>query len=281
MEDSANSREPQKSGWPLTEAEARYVSLPESARAPGADQKLFLPALFPVTPSAGHWEDGSWLEAHTKLVAVVKANAGPIDILLVGDSLLEQWGSPLGGAPLNEAWQKSFGRYKTVNLGIGGDKTQNVLWRLDHGAVDGLQPRLVILLIGNNNADFAADTGIAPIAEGIRLCAHGLRERLPQAHLLVLKLLPCQQPGSAVYESVRKVNAALDKLNLASDPKIQVLDLFHAMVDPDGRLKRGVFQADRIHLTESAGYSLFASQLKPAVDQLLQPPADAPGSGRR
>ena len=68
-------------------------------------------------------------------------NRGPVDILLVGDSITQQWGSVLDGKPLNAAWQKHFGRYQTINLGIGGDKTQNALWRLDHGGVAGLESR--------------------------------------------------------------------------------------------------------------------------------------------
>ena len=89
----------------------------------------------------------------------VQANKGPIDVLLVGDSITMQWGA---------SWKKHFPDLKTVNIGIGGDKTQNVLWRLDHGGVEGLQPKAIVLMIGNNNMFFTPETGIEAAAQGHR-----------------------------------------------------------------------------------------------------------------
>jgi hypothetical protein len=79
-------------------------------------------------------------DVHTKQVSDVQARKGPVDILLVGDSITQQCGGQ-GGAAFNAAWRKHFGQYKSVNIGVGGDKTQNVLWRLDHGGIAGLEPR--------------------------------------------------------------------------------------------------------------------------------------------
>jgi len=110
----------------------------EHERRPGSEKSQYLPAMWPATPSVGHWGGRAWLDTHAKLVEHVQARKGPIDIILVGDSITQQWGSVLDGKPLNAAWQKHFGPFKTINIGIGGDKTQNVLWRLDHGGVDGL-----------------------------------------------------------------------------------------------------------------------------------------------
>ena len=87
--------EPQKTGWPLTEEERVYVLTPEHERRPGREANKHLPSMWPVVPSAGHWGDTAWLDTHAKLVEYVQANKGPIDILLVGDSLTQQWGSPL------------------------------------------------------------------------------------------------------------------------------------------------------------------------------------------
>jgi hypothetical protein len=88
--------------------------------------------------------------------------------------------SPLDTGKLNAAWQKHFGQYKTVHIGIGGDKTQNVPWRLDHG-VEGLQPRLVIVLVGNNNMFFTPETGVEAAAKGIQMCVTNVRDKFPQA----------------------------------------------------------------------------------------------------
>jgi hypothetical protein len=114
--------DPQKTAWPLTEEERKYVLLPEHERRPGREINQHKPAMWPVTPSAGFWGGTSWLDTHANLVKVAQANKGPIDVLLVGDSITMQWGA---------AWTKHFPTLKTVNIGIGGDKTQNVLWRLD------------------------------------------------------------------------------------------------------------------------------------------------------
>ena len=134
--------EPQKTGWPLTKEEEEYVIKPEFERRPGKEKNKHMPNLWPVVPTAGSFGGRSWLDTHAKHVQMVEANKGPVDVLLVGDSITIQWG---------DSWKRNFPDLKAVNIGIGGEKTQNVLWRLDHGGVDGLEPKVVILMIGNNN----------------------------------------------------------------------------------------------------------------------------------
>jgi len=252
--------EPQKTGWPLSSAEEAYVLRPEHERRPGAEVTQHLPHLWPVVPSAGFWGGRSWLDMHAGLVKTVEAAKGPIDVLLVGDSITMQWGA---------AWPKHFGTLKTVNIGIGGDKTQNVLWRLDHGGVEGLEPRAVVLLVGNNNMFFTPETGIEPVARGIEACAKHLREKFPRTPLVVVKVFPAHAPGNPFYEDIKKVNAALDTLKLDADPLVHVLDISGEMVDADGRLKDGLFAPDTIHLTQEGGYAFFASRLKPLLERLL------------
>ncbi len=253
--------EPQKTGWPLAPEEEAYVLTPEHERRPGAEVMQHLPHLWPVVPAAGFWGGRSWLDTHAGLVKTVQAHAGPIDVLLVGDSITQQWGA---------AWPKHFGTLKTVNIGIGGDKTQNVLWRLDHGGVAGLEPRAVVLLIGNNNMFFTPETGIEPVARGIEACADNLREKFPRTPLIVVKVFPAHAPGNRFYEDIRKVNAALDTLALDADPLVHVLDIAGEMVEADGSLQAGLFTPDGIHLTQEGGYALFAGRLKPLLERLLE-----------
>lgn len=267
----APAAEPQPIGWPLIEEERAYVLRPEHERRPGSDTKVHQPALWPVTPSAGHWGGTRWLDAHSKLVEHVQANRGPVDILLVGDSLTQQWGSVLEGRPLNAAWQRHFSRYQTINLGIAGDKTQNVLWRLHHGGVAGLEPRLVVLLIGNNNMFFARETGVEAVAQGIKACVDALRVKFPNAPLILFTILPAHSPGHAFYEDIKRTNAALHALKLGRDPRVQVLDLWGEMTETDGMLKPGLFQGDTIHLAQEAGYEFLAAKLQPLVTRLLLP----------
>ncbi|MCY2990198.1 MAG: GDSL-type esterase/lipase family protein [Planctomycetota bacterium] len=257
---NAGKMDPQKSGWPLTEEERAYVLKPEYERRPGREANQHKPALWPVTPAAGFWGGTSWLDMHAKLVKDVEASKGPIDVLLVGDSITMQWGA---------AWTEHFPKLKTVNIGIGGDKTQNVLWRLDHGGVAGIEPRLIVLLIGNNNMFFTPETGVEAAAQGIQMCTANLREKFPNAPLVVVKIFPAHAPGVRFYEDLKKTNAALDPLQLDSDPKVTVLDLWNDMVNADGTLRKELFTPDNIHLTQDGGYGLYASKLKPVIEALL------------
>jgi lysophospholipase L1-like esterase len=261
--------DPQTTGWPLTPDERAYVvDKPEHERRPGREAGKHLPHLWPAVPTAGHWGGTSWLDTHAKLVAHVQANAGPIDVLLVGDSITQQWGGPLDKVGFNEAWRAHFGKLKTINIGIGGDKTQNVLWRLDHGGVDGLNPRCIVLMIGNNNMFFSAETGVAAAAQGVKACLANLRDKFPSAEVIVAKILPCHAPKNQFYEDILLTNAEIDKLSLESDPSVRVLDLTNEFLDGDGNIKRALFKPDNIHLSLE-GYIIYAARLKPLIDRAL------------
>ena len=254
--------EPQKTGWPLsTEERAYVVDKPEHDRRPGREANKHLPHLWPVIPTAGYFGGDSWLKLHEAHVKTVQASRGPIDALLVGDSITIQWG---------EAWAKHFPGYKAVNIGIGGDKTQNVLWRLDHGGVAGLEPKAILLMIGNNNMFFTPETGIEAAAKGIQMCVANLREKFPNAELIVAKILPAHAPGNRFYEDIKKTNAALEPLKLESDPKVHVLDLWNDFTNADGTLKKGLFTPDNIHLSQEGGYALYASKLNPLLEKFLK-----------
>ena len=248
--------EPQKTGWPLTAEELAYVvDKPEHDRRPGRESNKHLPQLWPQVPSAGHFGSDSWLKLHEAHVKTVQANQGPLDVLLVGDSITIQWG---------DSWKKHFPDLKAVNIGIGGDKTQNVLWRLDHGGVKGLLPKAIVLMIGNNNMFFTPETGIEAAALGIQMCAKNLREKFPAATIIVAKILPAHAPGNRFYDDIKKTNAYLDPLKLDSDPKVKVLDLWSDFANADGTIKKDLFTPDNIHLSP-AGYAVYAEKLKPLL----------------
>ena len=255
-----STAEPQKSGWPLTAEERAYVvEKPEHDRRPGRESNKHLPHLWPVVPSAGHFGGDSWLKLHEAHVKTVQANAGPIDVLLVGDSITIQWG---------ESWKKHFPDLKAVNIGIGGDKTQNVLWRLDHGGVEGIEPKAIVLMIGNNNMFFTPETGIEAAARGIEMCVKNLREKFPRAKIVVSKILPAHAPDHPFYRDIKATNELLDGFKLNSDPQLQVLDLTQDFVNSDGTLKKELYTSDNIHLS-AAGYSQYAARLKPLLEAML------------
>lgn len=249
--------DPQPSGWPLTVEERAYVTgKAEHDRRPGRESNQHLPQLWPVVPTAGFFGGDAWLKIHEGLVKTVQANPGPVDVLLVGDSITIQWGA---------SWAKQFPDRKAVNIGVGGDKTQNVLWRLDHGGVAGLQPKAIVLMIGNNNMFFTPETGVAAAAKGVEACARNLREKFPDAELIVAKILPCHAPKNRFYEDILLTNAEIDKLHLGVDPKIRVLDLTADFLNPDGTIKQTLYTPDNIHLSPE-GYAAYAARLKPLLE---------------
>lgn len=257
--------EPQRTGWPLTEAERDFVLKPEYDRRPGRESNKHLPSMWPVVPSAGNWGGTSWLDTHSKLVDYIQSNHGPVDVLLVGDSITQQWGSPLDTGSLNESWKKEFKSLKTLNIGIGGDKTQNVLWRLEHGGVDGIEPRIILLMIGNNNMFFTPETGTSAAAQGIAMCAKTLRRKFPNSQIIVAKILPAHESGNRFYKDIQKTNADLDSLRLQDDPKLSVLDLWSEFTHADGTLKKELFTPDSIHLSIE-GYRVYAERLRPLIN---------------
>lgn len=250
--------EPQKSGWPLTAGERDYITeKPEHDRRPGRESNKHLPQLWPVVPCAGYFGGDAWLKLHEAHVKTVQENKGPVDVLLVGDSITIQWG---------DSWRKHFPDLKAVNIGIGGDKTQNVLWRLDHGGVEGLQPKAIVLMIGNNNMFFTPETGIDAAAKGIEMCVKNLRDKFPGTPIILAKILPAHAPGNRFYEDIRKTNLALDALKLENDAKVSVIDLWNDFTNADGTLKKDLFTPDNIHLSPS-GYSVYAARLKPLLEK--------------
>jgi beta-glucosidase len=251
--------DPQPTGWPLTAEEKAFIAKPEFERRPGREVNKHLPHLWPAVPSAGFFGGDAWLKLHEAHVKTVEANQGPVDVLLVGDSITIQWGS---------SWSKHFPDRKAVNIGIGGDKTQNVLWRLDHGGVDGLKPRAIVLMIGNNNMFFTPETGVAAAAQGVKACLANLREKFPEAEVIVAKILPCHAPKVRFYEDILLTNAEIDKLKLDADPKVKVLDLTKDFLNEDGTIKLDLFTSDKIHLSLS-GYEVYAQRLAPLLKPAL------------
>ena len=268
--------DPQITGWPLTEPEMAWVLKEEYTRKPGHEVSKHLPEMWAVTPTAGHWksqpgkEGNPWLDHHATIVEKVQAAKSDIEIALIGDSITQGWGGGWDNAPFNAAWQKHFGQRKTVNLGIGGDRTESVLWRLDHGALDGASPKMAVLHIGVNNAPLVTANGVtaASVAQAIQLIVQNIRARCPQTEIVVLKILPAFEPGGVVYNDIKSINTNLDALKLEADSKVHILDLWSDFTNADGTLKKELYSDGHLHLG-SAGYEVFASKLKPVLNQLL------------
>lgn len=278
--------DPQLSGWPLTKAELEYISKPLESRRPGCENGgKILWEHVPYTPSCDTYNNP--LEYNNVVglqISMIdkfkKENGSCIDILLIGNSITFQWLENCSydkfPQPFKQAWADQFGRYKTINIGIGGDKTMGALWRLDHRGAEGvedppLNPRLVILEIGHNNLYYTPQTGIKNAALGILWCIRNIRHKFPEAQIIVNKIFPCFTSEHRFYKDAMAVNAELDKLLYKEkDQNVHLLpDMWNEMTNLDGSLIGKFYVSDRVHLSND-GYQLWAKNLKPLIDLLLK-----------
>ena len=200
-----------------------------------------------------------WTEMHAEDVAI--AAQGGVAVLFVGDSITEGWEWNDG-----EHWKKHFAPLGAANFGIGGDTTHNVLWRLDHGAVGVLQPKVVVLLIGTNNLGrdnaTAADT-----ARGVEAVVKRLRTAFPAATVIVHGVFPCDaSPQAEVRGRVAAVNERLRALD-GRDGKVRFRDIGGGFLAADGSISPAVMP-DGLHLSPE-GYRRWAAELAPLVGGLL------------
>jgi len=132
--------------------------------------------------------DEKWMARHEGFVQ--EARKGGIDILFLGDSITDGWRNK----GLN-VWNKYYAPRHAANFGIGGDRTQHVLWRMEKGELDGIKPKVVVLMIGTNNTGKEKDTGkicntVPEIIEGVRVVVRELRVKLPDSKILLLAIFP-------------------------------------------------------------------------------------------
>jgi len=180
----------------------------------------------------------------------------PHSVLFFGDSLTEGWDPAL--------WERSLASRGVLNAGISGDFTDHILWRLERGNLAGPPPKAVILLIGTN--DLAAHRSPELTADGIRANLVLLRERLPEATILLLGLLPREQfPDAPLRRAAAQVNSLIR--HCADDEHIVYAEIGDGLLDSDGRLSVAI-SPDWLHFNER-GYALLASSLEPVLDRVL------------
>lgn len=194
------------------------------------------------------------------------AEKGDIGVIFMGDSITQGWEG--NGAGI---WKDKYAPRGAVNMGIGGDRTQHVLWRLEHGNIEGLAkpksgaaPKLVVLMIGTNNSN-GKDHSAEEIAEGIKAVVSRLRERLPESRVLLLGIFPRGEKPNAQREK----NARAGELaSSAADGKwVHYLDIGAAFLEPDGTLSKDVMP-DHLHLS-AEGYRRWAEAMEPKMKELL------------
>jgi lysophospholipase L1-like esterase len=224
------------------------------------------PAIRPDYPPE---KRAQWLQRHEEFVAV--AARGGMDVLFLGDSITDYW-RDRGRA----VWDSEFAPLHAANFGVSGDRTQQVLWRISNGEVTGISPRVVVLLIGTNNLDpgMGGEQSLTPrnsgpeIVAGVGAIITTLQSRIPDVRVLLLGLLPRDQPGSERRHQVKELNRSLAALE--SPGSVVFLDAGAGFLAPDGTIPVALMP-DLLHPTE-AGYRVLADAIKPTLVRLLASP---------
>lgn len=210
-------------------------------------------------PAWGFWADAppdAWQQTHWGFVE--KVRKGGVKVLFLGDSLTKGW---LESG--KETWKGAFASWKTLNIGIGGDTTRQTLWRLDHGALDGIQPRVVVLMIGVNNIFTQTGTD-DEIAQGIEAILRKIHTQSPGTKVLLLGILPLG--NDAQTARTKAINA---KLAALSGANIRFLDVSGDFQDAGGLLKPALYHADKTHLSAS-GYAVLGAAIAPVLEEMLK-----------
>ncbi|MBX7258881.1 MAG: GDSL family lipase [Candidatus Hydrogenedentes bacterium] len=199
-------------------------------------------------------EEG-WMKRHNSFNERVKQ--GNVDLIFIGDSITQGWEGK-GKA----TWDKYYGKRNAVNLGIGGDRTQHVLWRLENGNIDGISPKLAVLMIGTNNV---SRNKPVEIVQGITEIVDLLRAKLPKTKILVLGVFPRGETPGYLRDQVAQINVRIARL--AELPRVEYLNINSVLTQPDNTLSKDIMP-DFVHLSEK-GYELWAQAIEKKVSKAL------------
>ncbi len=193
---------------------------------------------------------------------LVRAKEGPIGVLFTGDSITNGW------SKVPDIWNSAFGKWNPANFGIGGDRTQNVLWRMENGELDGISPEVVVLMIGTNNTH--SDSPEA-IVLGIQRIIDLVQYKLPETKVLLLAVFP-REPrmrDGELYtmptEKVKEINKLLPAL--AQEGRVRYLDIGDTFLGEDGKVPETIMP-DGLHLSPE-GYQKWADAVVPVLEEMM------------
>lgn len=223
-------------------------------------------------PAVPPWEaeartDQNSQIAHEQLLA--KRTQGRIDLYFAGDSILRRWGATDYPALLAN-FRENFHGWNAADFAWGADRTQNILWRLENGELDGVDPKVIVLLAGTNNVGREPGDAakVADVTRGVAAIIDRCRAKAPAATVVLTAIFP-RNDDPAVMPTINAINANLAKL--ADGQRIRFLDINPKLAAADGTLFEGM-TVDGLHLSLK-GYAVWAAALKPVLTELLGPPA--------
>ena len=208
--------------------------------------------------------------AHTQLLE--KATQGRIDIYFEGDSITRRWGAT-DYPELLANWKANFFGWNAADFGWGADRIQNILWRLENGELDGVNPKVIVLLAGTNNlGDMrleGADAVVEDVTGGMRAILQVMQAKAPSAIIILTAIFP-RNDNMAFVPVIDRINANL--ATLADGKRVRLLNVNSKLADADGKLFDGMMnERDKLH-PALKGYQVWADALKPLFSELLGPP---------
>jgi (4-O-methyl)-D-glucuronate---lignin esterase len=215
-------------------------------------------------------KDPNSLVAHSQLLA--KAKQGKTDVYFEGDSIIRRWGAT-DYPELLANWKRNFFGWNAADFGWGGDQTQNILWRLENGELDGVNPKVVVLLAGTNNVgDTSVHRDVAArvddITRGLQEIVRVIQTKSPGATIIVTGIFP-RNDDMSFMPIINTINGNLSKI--ADGQKVLYLNINEKLADNNGRLFDGMINSDKLHPTVKA-YQIWADALKPILTDLLGTP---------
>ena len=237
-------------------AQAAAASTPAAPSTPA----IKLPPQPPDVPAIKLAVDGTpnagFLSAHERFVKT--AREGKAQLLFLGDSITAGWGG--NGKAI---WTQAFGAWEPANFGIGGDRTQHLLWRIQNGELNGLQPKAAVVMIGTNNVGGDSAEGIA---KGVTEIVETIREKTPGTKILLLAVFPRGQRPNPGREKLKHVNQIIAKLD--DGMNVFFFDIGDKFLTPDGLMTEEI-TPDFLHLS-AAGYQIWADAITPKLQELMK-----------
>lgn len=203
--------------------------------------------------------DSGWQERHKTLNQRATEAGEKAQLIFIGDSITQGW-----EGQGKEVWARYYAQRNAVNLGIGGDRTQHVLWRLENGNIDGLKPKAAVVMIGTNNSN-GEDNTPGQIVDGVTAIVKKLREKLPETKVLLVAIFPRSENFTAQRGKILQVNQVLRKL--ADNQNVYWVDFGHRYLTSDGLIPADLMP-DYLHLTKR-GYQIWAEALERRISSIL------------
>jgi len=199
---------------------------------------------------------GGWTKRHQSFNKRVAQ--GNCDLIFIGDSITQGW-----EGRGKKVWAKHYTKRNAVNLGIGGDRTQHVIWRLDNGNLHRIKPKAAVIMIGTNNS---GSNSSQEIADGVEVIVKQLRKKLPETKVLLLGVFP---RGANKADKRRQVNEGANATfkKIADGKSVHYLDIGQKFLKEDGTLPREIMP-DLLHLSEK-GYTIWAESIEAKLKELM------------